>query len=453
MSVRPQLFLPLVEQFGDPEANGIFTAEAYLAACIEVEVALAHAQAAVGVVPLAAAEAIAAAAALVEHESAGLWEEARTVGYPILPLVQRLAAAAGEAGAYVHWGATTQDIMDTALVLQLRRARARARELLYGVAAEAARLAEEYAETPMAGRTHGQQAVPISFGFKCASWLDELARHCERLDELAPRLLRVQLAGAAGTLASLGPQGPAVRAALADQLGLADPELPWHSARDTLAELAAVLAGTAATAVRVARELTNLARTEIGEVSEAAGHLRGASSTMPQKRNPVGSEAAIGLGNLAIAVASALPRAMQGEHERSAGEWQIEWDAIPLVCAATAGALLRLRDVLRGLVVDTERMGANLRLDPAIMSEALMMALAPTLGRQRSHDLVYELAQRAVTTRTPLAELVAATAELAPVLERIDLQAVLVPEAYLGEAPAAARRAVKRWRAAAAAAE
>jgi 3-carboxy-cis,cis-muconate cycloisomerase len=438
--------LPLISSFGDEETNAVFSPDAYLETCCFVEVKLAEAEAAVGVVPAGAVPSISEAASAAVGHDAEIWDEARLVGYPILPLVRVLARLAGEDGQYVHWGATTQDIMDTALVLQVRRGLVRIEALLEELGDHIAVHATQHAGTPIAGRTHGQHAVPTTFGAKCASWLDELIRHLERLEALRPRLFRVQLSGAAGTLASLGDDAGRVRAELARRLDLVDSSAPWHSARDCLGELGATLALVDGTIARIAREIANLARTEIGEVSEEHSHLRGASSTMPQKRNPVLSEAAFGLANLGITYASALPHAMQAEHERAAGEWQIEWDAIPLIFATTGGALARAVDVMRGLQIDAARMRSNLLSHPSTMSEALMMLLASRVGRQRAHALVYRAVQRAHERGESLIAAVAGDDEVGAALTREEVKEVMSVDAYLGEAPQIALEVSERWR-------
>ncbi len=354
------MFLPLVDVFADAEVTQLFSEESLVGAWLEVERALAGAQADLGIIPRQAAAAIGAAATPDRIELARLRERTVVVGYPILPLLEQIAHSSPEAARYIHWGATTQDIMDTGLALILGRVLDRVEILAGALGDELAAKADAHRATVMPGRTHAQPAVPITFGGKLAVWLDELTRHVERLGAVRDRVVVVQLFGAAGTAAALGPESRAVRHGVAQRLGLGAVDVPWHAARDAVAEAGFVLAVTASTCGKLAREVVELSRPEIGEVREAGGHLRGASSTMPQKANPIGSEAIVGLSLLAAQHAGALLTSMQGTHERAAGEWQAEWDALPLTCAAAAGALAGARQVVAGLNVFPERMRANL---------------------------------------------------------------------------------------------
>ncbi len=442
------VFLPLIDEFGDREMCAVFTPTALVDACVRVEEALARAQGDVGVIPERAAAAIAAGLADARIDARELWDAARIVGYPILPLVEQLARqVAPEGREYLHWGATTQDIMDTALVLQLRSAHERMVVLLERVGDATAVLAERHAGLVMAGRTHGQHAVPVTFGLKCSVWLAECARHHERLADVRARLLVAQLAGAAGTLASLGDEGAAVRRRMCARLGLAEPVAPWHTARDSLAEFAGVLGIVCATCRKIAREIADLSRTEIAEVSEPFATLRGASSTMPQKRNPIGAEVVIGLGALGTTLASAFPAAMQPGHERATGEWQIEWDAVPLVCAASAGAVRQLAELLDSLEAHGDAMTVNLgRGRGSIMSEAVMMRLAARIGRGRAHALVYDVAQRAHRTGVPLEVALRDERDVMDALDERELAAALDPAGYTGEALTTVERSLAAWR-------
>jgi 3-carboxy-cis,cis-muconate cycloisomerase len=440
-------FLPLLETFGDATMHGVFSEEAAIRAWLEVERALAEAEADEGVVPRSAADAIVEHLSLLEFEPGVLAEGTRHVGYPILPLLQAAGRSADpEVRAYLHWGATTQDIMDTGLVLQMREALARVTSLEEDLGSVLARRALEHRGTVMAGRTHGQQAVPTTFGAKAAGWLDELTRHHRRLGELGPRLLVVQLFGAGGTGAALGDASARVRRGLADRLGLRSVHVPWHTSRDSLAEACFVVAGTSGLCVRIAREVIDLARTEIGELREAVTHGRGASSTMPQKANPILSEAIVGLGTMAASQLPAVWSAMQPRHERAAGEWQVEWDVIPTLFASAAGALARTTEMLDDAAVDARRMRANLDAEGGlIMAEALMMALAPACGRARAHDLVYDLCRSAREQGRSLREIV--EVELEPGLaDRLPpVASILDPNAYLGETEAIVDAAVLEW--------
>jgi 3-carboxy-cis,cis-muconate cycloisomerase len=440
-------FLPLLETFGDAAMHEVFSEEAAIRAWLEVEMALAEAQADLGVIPEAAAAAIREDLAGLRLAPGTLAEGTRHVGYPILPLLQAAGRAARpEVRAWLHWGATTQDIMDTGLALQLRDAVLRIEALEHDLGSALVRLATEHRGTIMAGRTHGQQAVPTTFGAKAAGWLDELTRHHRRLRELRPRLLVVQLFGAGGTGAALGASSPAVRRRLAERLGLANVDVPWHTSRDGIAEVCFVVAAASGLCVRIAREVIDLARTEIWEVREAITHGRGASSTMPQKANPILSESIVGLGTISATQLPAAWAAMQPRHERAAGEWQVEWDVVPALFSTAAGALARTSEMLSGAVIDAERMRANLDAEGGlIMAESLMMALAPECGRARAHDIVYDLCVSARRQGRPLREVVEAelpadlAARLPPIASIVD------PQAYLGETGAIVDAAVKAW--------
>lgn len=383
--------------YADEPTARIFSEPETVRSWLAVEAALAQAQADAGVLTREEADAIAGAAVLENIDLAALREGSRNVGYPILPLVRMIAAALPDsANGRVHLGATTQDIMDTGLALQLRAALDRLGELLDAYGTALVDQMEAHRHTLLAARTHAQQAVPTTFGAKLATYVAELARHRARLAAARERACRVSLHGAGGTSAAMGAHAPAVRAALAERLGLGPAEVPWHVARDALAEVGLAVAAVAATCARFAREVVDLSRTEVGEVAEQDGHHRGASSTMPQKANPIGAEAIIGLAVTVGALAPALLRAMEAGHERAAGEWQVEWHVVPQVATLGAGALAMSAEVCATLRVNAEAMRANL-VDGRgfVMAEAYMMRAAPILGRERAHDLVYMAAQRA----------------------------------------------------------
>jgi 3-carboxy-cis,cis-muconate cycloisomerase len=442
-------FSLLTRLFGDREMAAVFSEEATIAAWLQVEAALAEAQADAGVLETEDAVAIRAAARPENVDADVLWRESRNVGYPILPLVRMIdAALAPERRGRVHYGATTQDIMDTALVLQLRAGIGRLDVLVARYGGALAAHVDAHRATVVAARTHAQQAVPTTFGAKVATHLVELTRHRERLAQARRRVLVVSLHGAGGTSAALGAEAAEVRAGLAARLDLESDDVPWHVARDGLAEMGLLFALLAASCARFAREVVELSRTEIREVGEQDGHHRGASSTMPQKENPIGSEAVIGASASAGALSSALFRAMEAGHERAAGEWQIEWQVLPQLAQLAALALASAADVAEGLRVNPDAMRRNLAADHGLlMAEAYMIALAPVLGREVAHDLVYEAAHEARRLDVPL--------ELA-VLERARARGVsgvldgrpIPPEAYVGEPDRACESALARWRAA-----
>jgi 3-carboxy-cis,cis-muconate cycloisomerase len=440
------MFLPLVDVFADDDVTELFSEASLVGAWLEVERALAQTQAELGIIPVEAAAAISAGATPDRIELALLRERTVVVGYPILPLLEQVAQASPDAAGYIHWGATTQDIMDTGLALVLDRVLTRVEILAEALGNELATKADVHRATVMPGRTHAQPAVPITFGGKLAVWLDELTRRVERLRAVHARVAVVQLFGAAGTAAALGPQSRAVRHGVAERLGLGVVDVPWHTARDVVAETGFVLAVTASLCGKIAREVVELSRPEIGEVREEWTHLRGASSTMPQKANPIGSEAIVGLSILAAHHAGALLSATQGTHERAAGEWQAEWDALPLVCATAAGALAGAGRVMAGLSVYPERMRANLAGEGGtIMAEAAMMAVAGVVGRTDAHELVSEASATARSEGLSLRETRERTLDPAILGALPTLDDVLDPDSYLGETDAIVRAAIDEW--------
>ncbi|WP_043837639.1 3-carboxy-cis,cis-muconate cycloisomerase [Muricoccus aerilatus] len=426
------------DMFGTPGMRAVFSDEALVGRYLEVEVALARAEARCGVIPAEAAERIAAAGADFRPDWERLKRETENVGYPILPLVHQLAEAAGEAGRYVHWGATTQDIMDTASVLQVRAALDLVGadiDALRGILAE---LAARHRDTPMAGRTHLQQALPVTFGYKVAIWLAAMDRHAERLAQLRPRVLLGQFAGAAGTLASLGEDGFRVQEELCRELGLGQPVITWHVARDGLAEAVAFLGLVTGTLAKVATDIMLMMSTEFGgEVMEPFVKGRGASSTMPQKRNPISSEIMLATAKAVRQQVALVLDAMVQDFERATGPWHLEWMALPESFLLAASCLHQARFALSGLTVDTERMRANLDMSGGlIVAEAVMMAAAPKLGRQHAHDMVYDACRAAITSGRTLAaalmdvpEVVEALGGAEAVRQRCD------PANYLGLAP------------------
>ncbi|HJU15426.1 MAG TPA: adenylosuccinate lyase family protein [Stellaceae bacterium] len=433
------------DMFGTAAMREVFGDSAFLARCVEVEAALARAEARVGMIPSDAAAAISrVAAGLAEGtlalDLARLKRETETVGYPILPLVRQMAALSGEAGRWVHWGATTQDIMDTALVLQIRAGLALLDADLATVRGHLADLARRYRATPMAGRTHLQHALPITFGYKAAVWLSALDRHAERLRELRPRVLLAEFGGAAGTLASLdgnGPGGLAVRAELARELELADPPITWHACRDGVAETVQVLALLGGSLGKIAFDVMLMSATEFGEAAEPFASGRGSSSTMPQKRNPISCELILAAAKALRQTAGLMLDSLIGDFERATGPWHVEWLAVPEAFGYAAGALKEARFLAGGLIVDPDRMARNLAMTHGlIVAEAVMMGLAPHTGRNEAHDLVYDACRNAIESNRPLLDILLETPAVAGPLGAERLKALVDPANYLGAAPA-----------------
>jgi 3-carboxy-cis,cis-muconate cycloisomerase len=432
------------DMFGTPAMRAIFGDEAFLARCIDVEAALARAQGRLGIIPAEAGKAITrAASAFVNGERAldlvRLKKETETVGYPILPLVHQLAEGAGDFGRYIHWGATTQDIMDTAVVLQIRAGLALLEEDLTAIRGHLVGLARRYRDTPMAGRTHLQHALPVTFGYRAAVWLSALDRHADRLRELRPRVLLAQFGGAAGTLASLGVgrEGLETRAGLARELSLGDPQITWHVTRDGIAETVQVLALLLGSLGKIAFDIMLMSATEFGEAAEPFVAGRGSSSTMPQKRNPISCELILAAAKVLRQQVGLVLDAMVTDFERATGPWHVEWVAVPEAFGYAAGALHQARFMLGGLIVDSGRMARNLGMTHGlIVAEAVMMGLAPHTGRNEAHDLVYDACRVAIETDRPLLDVLLETPAVAGPLGPERLRALTDPANYLGAAPA-----------------
>jgi len=421
------------DAFGTPAMRAVFSDQQMVQRYLDVEVALAKAEAHVGVIPQDAADTIARESRLDRIDFDHMREETDIVGYPILPLVHQMVAMCGDAGRYVHWGATTQDIMDTAVSLQVRDALDAVAGDVRQLRAILAGLAQRYRDTPMAGRTHLQQALPITFGYKVAIWLAMFDRHQQRIDELRPRVAVVQFAGAAGTLASLGDGGLEVQRALAQELQLGVPATTWHVARDGFAEAVNLLALVTGSLGKIALDIMLMASTEFGEVYEPFVKGRGASSTMPQKRNPISSELMLAASKAVRQNAGLMVDAMVQDFERATGPWHAEWIAIPQSFILTAGALHQAKFALGGLIVDEARMSQNLAMSKGlIVAEAVMMGLAPAIGRQQAHDLVYDACRTVNEQGGTLAEALAAMPAIMAHVERSTIDRLTDPVNYLG---------------------
>lgn len=422
------------DMFGTAEMRAVFSDEALVGRYLETEAALARAQARAGVVPQSAADAIHAAAQAVVIDFDKLRRETEIVGYPILPLVHQLSEAAGEAGRYVHWGATTQDIMDTANVLQLRSALDIVDRDLKELRDCLADLARKYRDTPMAGRTHLQQALPITFGYKAAVWLSSIDRHIERVEQALPRILVGEFAGAAGTLASIGEGGLEIQKFFCEELGLGQPSMTWHVARDGIAEAVTLLGLITGTLGKIATDIMMMSATEFGEVSEPFVPGRGASSTMPQKRNPISSELMLAAAKAVRQHVATMLDGMIHDFERATGPWHLEWVSLPESFLLTASSLANARFMLAGLVVHERRMRENLDLTHGlIVAEAVMMAAAPKLGRQQAHDVVYEACRKAIEGGGQLADILADMPQIIDALGSVEaIRHHCDPANYLG---------------------
>jgi 3-carboxy-cis,cis-muconate cycloisomerase len=433
MPVNPADSPILGTLYGSDVMRAVFDEAAYFQRMLDVEAALARVQGRMGIIPADAADAIVAAAKLENLRTEDLAASARNVGYPVVGLVNGLSKAAGAAGGWTHWGATTQDIMDTATVLQVRDGldliEAELRAILTALAGQA----DAHRLTVMAGRTHLQQALPMTFGLKCAIWAMPFISHLDRLRQLRARVQMVEFAGAAGTLASLGNQGIAVMQALAAELGLGAPLAPWHVCRDALAEAVSVLGLISGTLAKIATDIILLAQTEIGEVAEPYVAGRGQSSTMPQKRNPIASEYILAAARMVHGLVPVMQGAMAQDHERATGPWQAEALVLPQVFVLTHGALLHTRAIAEGMVVDAARMRANLDITHGlIVSEAVMMGLAPVIGRGEAHHVVKHACDVALTENISLADALARDSTVATRLDRAAIENLIDPANYLG---------------------
>lgn len=427
--------------FGDAEVAGIFSDEHFVRTLLQVEAALARVQADLGVIPAGAGQAIASRAATLQVDLSQLREGTEKSGIPVIDLVRQLREQVGdEAATYVHWGATSQDIMDTALVLQLRSALGLLEERLQSLIESLAQLADRHRQTLMAGRTHSQQALPIPFGLKVAGWLAPLLRHRQRLAELKPRLLVLQFGGAAGTLAALGESGLDVQEALAAELDLGLPPLPWHTQRDSLAEVAGWLSLLSGSLAKMAQDVILLAQSEIAEVRESGDPSRGGSSTMPQKRNPITSEVIVAAARSNASLLASMHQALVQEQERATHGWQLEWLTLPQMLANSAAALNKALLVSRNLVVDEARMRQNVAASRGLMmAEALSFALTPFLGRAEAKRLVREASRLAAEQERHLVDVVREESE-AP----LDWSALRKEAAYLGSSGAFIDRVLRQ---------
>lgn len=433
--------------FTAPAMRAIFCDAGRVQGMLDFEAALARAEARVGVIPAEAVAPIAAACKAELYDYPALAQAIATAGNSAIPLVKalgkRIAASNPEAERYVHLGATSQDAMDSGLVLQLRAAIGLLESDLAKLADALAAQAERHIDTPLAGRTWLQQATPVTLGMKLAGVLGAVTRHRQRLSELKPRLLSLQFGGASGSLAALGDAGWSVSGALAQELELTLPEQPWHTQRDRLVEFASLLGMIAGSLGKLGRDLSLLMQTEAGEVFEPAAPGKGGSSTMPHKRNPVSAAVLIGAATRAPGLVATMFAAMPQEHERSLGLWHAEWDTLPELCCLVSGALQQALLVVPGLEVDAARMRTNLELTQGlVLAEAVSIALAQKIGRDAAHHLIEQCCKQAVREGAHLRTVLGANAEVSAQLSADELDRLLDAAHYLGQARRWVERAV-----------
>lgn len=425
----------------------VFCDQGRVQAMLDVEAALARAEARVGLIPASAVAPIENACRADLYDFTALGEAIATAGNSAIPLVKALgkqiAATDAEAERYVHLGATSQDVMDTGLVLQLRQALDLIESDLAQLADSLAAQAQRHAATPMAGRTWLQHATPVTLGMKIAGWLGAVTRSRQRLRELKPRLLVLQFGGASGTLAALGEQAFPIAQALAEELQLTLPEQPWHTQRDRVVEFGAVLGLIAGSLGKLGRDISLLMQTEAAEVFEPSAPGKGGSSTMPHKRNPVGAAVLIGAATRVPGLVSTLFSAMPQEHERSLGLWHAEWETLPQICCLVSGSLQQARLLADGLEVDAARMARNLDLTQGlVLAEAVSIVLAQRVGRDTAHHLLEQCCKRAVAEQRHLRAVLGDEPQVTAQLSSAELDNLLNPAHYLGQAQVWVERAV-----------
>lgn len=430
------LFAPL---FSSAAMRAVTGDRARLQRMLDFESALARAEGAVGVIPADTVKPIGAACRAELYDIDAIGKAGVASGNIPIPLVKALTAEVAKtdakAAGYVHWGATSQDVIDSALVLELRAGAVALNEDLARAIAGFTNLAQRYRSTPAVGRTWLQHAAPMPFGLKLAGYAAALSRSRARLARAARETIVLQFGGAVGTLASLGARGLDVSAQLSRELDLPLPDAPWHSHRDRLGEFASALAILSGTCGKIARDVTLMMQTEVGEAFEPAAAGRGGSSTMPHKRNPVAAAAALACAQMAPQLAATILACETQEHERSAGAWPAEWPTFPALLLVVSGALAGIVDIAEGLEVDEARMRANLdAADGLVMAEAVSMALAEKAGKQQAHGLVEEVCRKAIAEKTNLKDAVLADANIAKYISRAELERLFDPMSYQGAA-------------------
>jgi 3-carboxy-cis,cis-muconate cycloisomerase len=422
--------------FSDARMREIWGDENRTAKYLEIEKALAKVQGALGIIPTHAAEEIQKHCDVSKIDWAKLKAKTEQIGYPIIPVINQIVAACkDDLGEFAHWGATTQDITDTATVLQIRESLEWIDAELAKLSASLVALSKKYRDTPIIGRSNLQQAIPVTFGYKMATILAGIERHRERLAQLKPRVLVGEFGGACGTLASIEKGAMETQAGLMKELGLGQPLIAWHTVRDNVAEVGAFCGLVGGSLGKIAMDVKLLMQTEVAEVFEPFAVGRGSSSTMPQKRNPISCLYIHANISVVRQHAAALMDAMVADHERSTGPWEIEWVVLPEMFCLIAGALKQTNFIMAGLEVDEAQMRKNVDItNGLVMSEAVMMGLGRALGRERAHDLVYDLCRDAVKSKRPLLEHLVENKEISQHATRAQLQAMLDPANYLGEA-------------------
>jgi 3-carboxy-cis,cis-muconate cycloisomerase len=435
--------------FSTDAMRQVWSDENRTAKYVEIEKALAIVQGRLGIIPAEAAAEIVRNCDIGKIDMEKLRAQTERIGYPILGVVSQInALCRDKLGEYCHWGATTQDITDTATVMQIREGLDLIGADLRAISNSLADLARRYRDTPVIGRSNLQQAIPVTFGFKMAAILAGFERHRERLAQLRPRVLMGEFGGACGTLASIEKDAMETQAGLMAELGLATPDIAWHTVRDTIAEVGCFLGLVGGSLGKISMDVKLMMQTEVAEVYEPFAPGRGSSSTMPQKRNPISCCYIHSAVSVVRQHAAALMDAMIADHERSTGPWEIEWIVLPEAFCLLAGALKQTRFILAGLEVDAAKMRDNIDMTKGlVMSEAVMMGLGPYIGREYAHDLVYALCREAIKADRPLLDILADHKEINAHLNREQLAALCDPGNYLGQAGVMVDQVLSRLRA------
>jgi 3-carboxy-cis,cis-muconate cycloisomerase len=425
--------------FGTSAMREVWSDRSRIQYYLDFEKALAVTQACLDVIPREAAEEISGHCNVGEMDFAKLKTATEHIGYPVLPVVQQLTALCkGDLGQWCHWGATTQDVTDTATILQIRSALELIESKMKAVSVSLSHLAREHRDTPMIGRSNLQQAVPLTFGYKAAVWLAGIDRHLQRLDQMKRRVLMGEFGGAVGTLASLGEQGLPVQRGVMEKLGLVQPPISWHTVRDTIAEVGCFLGILCGLLDKIASDVKVMMMTELNEVQEpAGGGGRGASSTMPQKRNPISCVYITACSSVVRQHTASLLNAMNADFERATGTWEIEWLVLPEIFCLSAGALAQAKYMLSELVVHPDNMKKNLELtDGLVNTEAIMMALGPKMGRGKAHDRLAAISIAVSQGKGRLIDLLSNDPEVAQILDRGAIARLIAPTNYLGNSGA-----------------
>ena len=419
------------------ELRAIFSDSNRVQKWYDFEAALALEQAELGIIPKAAAQDIAAKAKIENVDIEAIAAEIRRIKHPLVPALKAVEKLCRDGhGEYIHFGPTTQDVLDTGTMLQIKDAHAIYLRDMKAIGKALYQLADAHKSTPMAGRSHGVQALPITFGHKAAIWLSEMGRNYERLRQLEPRMFVGGMVGAVGTQASYGPQAPELERRLMKRLGLGVADINWQPARDRFAEYVCVLAILGQTLGKIANEIINLEHTEIGELFEPFSEGKVGSSTMPHKRNPSSCEAAVGVSRALRYNATYMLECMIIEHERDGSAWRGEWKAIPESCLMAGGLLAMMKYVLSGLTVDVPRMRSNLDLlGGFLLSERVMFALSEKVGKQTAHDLVYEASMHGIEHGVSFEQALLQNPRVKEALPPEALRAALDPTTYVGLAP------------------